>query len=91
MLKLCEAAWKWFPTKQNVEEIAGDTLDKEVQEVLLTDRYAAEVRRDEMEARANNVHGVPFFVINDKYAIPGALSVEQMENVLKKLLAYCGK
>ena len=44
-----------------------------------------------MEARANNVHGVPFFVINDKYAIPGALSVEQMENVLKKLLAYCGK
>lgn len=59
---------------------------QEVQEVLLTDRYAAEVRRDEMEARANNIHGVPFFVINDKYAIPGALSVEQMENVLRKLL-----
>ena len=59
---------------------------QEVQEVLLTDRYAADVRRDEMEARANNIHGVPFFVINDKYAIPGALSVEQMESVLRKLL-----
>ncbi|MBQ6438832.1 MAG: DsbA family oxidoreductase [Mogibacterium sp.] len=59
---------------------------QEVQEVLLTDRYEAEVRRDEMEARAANVHGVPFFVIDDKYAIPGAISIEQMENVLRKLL-----
>ena len=28
MLKLCEAAWKRFSTKQKAEEIAGDTLDK---------------------------------------------------------------
>lgn len=58
---------------------------QEVQEVLLTDKFAAEVRRDEMEARANHVQGVPFFVIDDKYAIPGALPVEQLENILKKL------
>lgn len=58
---------------------------QEVQETLLTDRFAAEVRRDEMEARANNIQGVPFFVIDDKYAIPGAVSVEQMEDVLRKI------
>ena len=51
----------------------------------MTDRYAAEVRSDEMEARAGNVQGVPFFVIDDKYAIPGALPIEQMENILRKL------
>ena len=28
LLKLCEAAWKRFSTKQKAEEIAGDTLDK---------------------------------------------------------------
>lgn len=58
---------------------------QEVQETLLTDRFAAEVRRDEMEARANNIQGVPFFVIDDKYAIPGVVSVEQMEDVLRKI------
>ena len=28
LIKLCEAAWKRFSTKQKIEEIAGDTLDK---------------------------------------------------------------
>ena len=28
LLKLCEAAWERFSTRQKVEEIAGDTLDK---------------------------------------------------------------
>ena len=28
LLKLCEAAWERFSTKQKIEEIAGDTLDK---------------------------------------------------------------
>ena len=28
LIKLCEAAWKRFSTRQKVEEIAGDTLDK---------------------------------------------------------------
>ena len=50
---------------------------QEVQEVLMTDIFSAEVRRD--------VRGVPFFVIDDEYAIPGALPVEQLENILRKL------
>ena len=58
---------------------------QEVQEVLMTDKFSAEVRRDEMEARTMNVRGVPFFVIDDEYAIPGALPVEQLENILRKL------
>ena len=28
LIKLCEATWKRFSTKQKVEEIAGNTLDK---------------------------------------------------------------
>ncbi|MBQ9030544.1 MAG: nitroreductase family protein [Parasporobacterium sp.] len=28
LLKLCEAAWQRFSKRQNVEEIAGDTIDK---------------------------------------------------------------
>ena len=28
LLKLCEAAWERFSTRQKIEEIAGDTLDK---------------------------------------------------------------
>ena len=58
---------------------------QEVQEVLMTDKFSAEVRRDEMEARSINVRVVPFFVIDDEYGIPGALPVEQLENILRKL------
>lgn len=45
---------------------------KEAEEVLNTDKYAAEVAGDIEEARQIGVQGVPFFVINRKYAISGA-------------------
>ncbi|MBR3125041.1 MAG: DsbA family oxidoreductase [Mogibacterium sp.] len=59
---------------------------QEVQEVLMTDRYSDAVRNDEMSAGTSGVQGVPFFVINDKYAIPGALPVEKMEEVIRKVM-----
>ncbi len=48
----------------------------EVDAVLNSDRYAAEVRSDEMEAARLGVHGVPFFVIGGKYGLSGAQPVE---------------
>lgn len=45
---------------------------EEAKAVLVSDRYAAEVKSDIMEARQIGVQGVPFFVINRKYAISGA-------------------
>jgi predicted DsbA family dithiol-disulfide isomerase len=44
----------------------------EVEEVLNSDLYAAEVEQDIMEAQQVGVRGVPFFVIDRKYAVSGA-------------------
>ena len=60
--------------------------EKEVDEVLNSDKYADGVRLDEREAQRYGVHAVPYFVIGNKYAIPGAMPVEAMERVLKNVL-----
>jgi predicted DsbA family dithiol-disulfide isomerase len=44
------------------------------------------VRLDEREAQRYGVHAVPYFVIGNKYAIPGAMPVETMERVLKNVM-----
>lgn len=46
--------------------------EADVREVLATDRFAAEVRADEDEARALQVTGVPFFVFDRRVAASGA-------------------
>ena len=60
--------------------------EKEVDEVLNTDKFADDVRLDEREAQRCGVHAVPYFVVGNKYAIPGAMPVEAMEQVLKNVL-----
>jgi predicted DsbA family dithiol-disulfide isomerase len=40
--------------------------------VLQTDAYGAEVRAEAREAAALGIHSVPFFVLDRRYAIPGA-------------------
>ncbi len=49
----------------------------EVAEVLAGDAYAGAVRADESRARALGITGVPFFLIEGKFAIPGAQNVER--------------
>src|SRR5690349_7266418 len=44
----------------------------ELSELLASDQYSAEVREDEMKAHAIGIRGVPFFILNDKYAVSGA-------------------
>jgi len=56
-------------------------------EILAGDLYADEVRADEREARELGVTGVPFFVIDGKFAIPGAQDPETIRIVLERAWA----
>jgi predicted DsbA family dithiol-disulfide isomerase len=59
----------------------------EVESALASDRYAAEVRADENEARALGVDGVPFFVIGKRYAVAGAQPAELLLQALQRAWA----
>ena len=56
---------------------------KEVDEVLASDRYADSVRRDEAQARAYGISGVPFFVVDGTYGISGAQPAEVVLQALE--------
>ena len=58
--------------------------DAMVRQVLGSHAYTEEVRADEATAREMGVTGVPHFVINGKWAIPGAQDVETMLLVLRR-------
>jgi predicted DsbA family dithiol-disulfide isomerase len=55
--------------------------------VLETDRFADEVRADEQEAAALGVTGVPFFVVDGRFAIPGAQDTDTFRRVLERAWA----
>ncbi|WP_308259173.1 DsbA family oxidoreductase [Pseudonocardia sp. H11422] len=50
--------------------------------VLESDRYADEVRADELQARRYGISGVPFFVIDEKYGVSGAQPAAALREVL---------
>lgn len=82
----------YFTEGRNIDDNAtltelgtGIGLDaNNVSEVLTTDRYANEVNNDMMEAQAVGVRGVPFFVINRKYAVSGAQGSEVFLGALNR-------
>jgi predicted DsbA family dithiol-disulfide isomerase len=47
-----------------------------VSEVLESDRFADQVRADEAEAQELGCTGVPFFVFDRAFAVPGAQEVD---------------
>lgn len=59
--------------------------EESVKEMLDSDKYINEVRIDEEVARNNGINAVPFFIIDGKYGVPGALPVEQMKEVLTEV------
>ncbi|CAK4829782.1 unnamed protein product [Aphanomyces euteiches] len=63
-------------------EIGLDRL--EALRVLTSDEYTAQVRADEQEAKQLGARGVPFFVINRKYAISGAQPSDVFLEALQK-------
>lgn len=58
--------------------------EKDVREVLESDRFGAEVRRDEQEAARIGVRGVPFFIFPCGVTIPGAISQSDFAALLKR-------
>ncbi len=58
--------------------------EKEVKEIFSSDAYIKEVRQDEMQAQSIGISGVPFFVLNNKYAVSGAQSPETFSDVLEQ-------
>lgn len=61
--------------------------ENEVAEFLNSDKYAEEVRRDEYEAAVNGIHGVPYFVIADKYALSGAQPADVIKQAIEDAVA----
>lgn len=60
-------------------------LDRaEVVQLLESDRFAGEVRRDEAEAAALGCTGVPFFVFDRSFAVPGAQDPETFLATLRR-------
>ncbi len=56
----------------------------ECADILAGDRYAAEVRGDERDAYELGVTGVPFFVVDGKFAVPGAQDADTVLSVLRR-------
>ena len=62
----------------DVSQNAGlDELD--VKEVLSSSLYDDEVQKDEEIALSNGIHGVPFYILDRKYSVPGALSYDDFK------------
>lgn len=61
-------------------------LDREgALEVLESNKFFPEVQIDQTEASQIGVRGVPFFVLNNKYAISGAQPIEVFKEALQKV------
>ena len=58
--------------------------DDEVREVLLTDRYAEEVREDERTASGLGISAVPFFVVDRAIGASGAQPPELLLELLRR-------
>ena len=70
-------------------KIALDTgLDEnDVKEVLNSDLYNIKVEEDEDIALSAGIHAVPFYLFDNKYSIPGALSYDDFKKVLTQIIS----
>ena len=56
----------------------------EIEHLINSNEYTAEVRQDQQEAQAIGVTGVPFFVFDNKYAVSGAQPTDVFLKTLEK-------
>lgn len=78
-----------FATLSELAQNAG--LDKtEAQQAFEDDRYEKEFRSDVQEAAQLGVTGVPFFVIDRKYAISGAQPIAVFRDSIQQALKETG-
>ncbi len=84
----------YFTAQQNVSDetvlldaVEAVGLDRDEAAAVLADgRYAGTVRAEENYWREQNITGVPAFIINGKFMIPGAQDAETFGRVLDKVL-----
>ncbi|MBD5256083.1 MAG: DsbA family oxidoreductase [Bacteroides sp.] len=62
--------------------IASGIKEDDVRSVLDSNKYEDEVRFDEREAMMRGIHGVPYIVFNEEFAVPGALSLDGFKTAL---------
>ena len=85
----------FFTEGKNIADLATLTqlakeisLDKSLVKTVFTDeRYASLVKQDVQEAQQIGVQGVPFFVIDRKYAVSGAQPPQAFLESLEKAFA----
>ncbi|WP_127531291.1 DsbA family oxidoreductase [Paenibacillus kobensis] len=77
---------KHLSDRETLLDIAAEAgLDRdEAAEALSSGRFADNVRDEEQEASQLGVRGVPFYVINRKYAVSGAQPTEVFLNALEQ-------
>ncbi|MCM3666073.1 DsbA family oxidoreductase [Mesobacillus subterraneus] len=74
---------------ETLTELAVEVgLEREaVENMLASDEMADAVRADEQTGKQYGITGVPFFLINKKYALNGAQPTEAFVQALKKVIA----
>lgn len=75
--------------KQVLKSIAikAGMNENKIDDVLNSNIYNDEVENDEDIALSAGIHAVPFYLIDGKYSIPGALSYEDFKSVLSQVIA----
>lgn len=61
--------------------------EDEIKEVLDGDLYNSLVESDENIALSSGIHAVPFYLFDDKYSIPGALSYDDFKSLLLQIIS----
>lgn len=82
----------YFTSVQNMDEpdtllaaVAQAELDTDrAREVLLEDEFAQEVRAAQARFKMQDIHGVPAFILNDKFLIEGAQPVEHLAAAIQQ-------
>jgi predicted DsbA family dithiol-disulfide isomerase len=74
---------------ETLTELAAEVgLNRDaVEKIMASDEMADAVRADEKTGQQYGITGVPFFLINKKYALTGAQPTEVFVNALKKIIA----
>jgi predicted DsbA family dithiol-disulfide isomerase len=69
--------------------LAGEVgLDRtRAQQILASDEYASDVRKQERLYTDNGIHSVPAIIINDRHLISGGQPVEAFERALRQIAA----
>lgn len=88
-----------FTQGKNVDDFAiltelanqAGLSNSEIKEILNSDRFADDVRKDVARAREAGVRGVPYFVFNEHYAVAGAQPPEVLIRIIEEIKSKTGK